>query len=176
MSILLAVLRSNFGSNLLRAGTTAFGTLRNWISASCSSGVVCGTLRSCLEFPNVACLTRSEDEARRCLHFDAPNDGWLAFRATEAEGLRRYVCCPRSVNVNGEMLVENRPPTFIRFTHWCWVRVTDSIQTSVNRSGGDIHSKFRADPSVVPVVVVVVVITIIIIIIIYCSWVVTRWQ
>ena len=41
--------------------------------------------------PNVACLTRSEDEVKLCLHLDAPNDGCLAFRATEAEGLRRYV-------------------------------------------------------------------------------------
>ena len=57
--------------------------------------------------PNVACLTRSEDEVRRCLHLGAPNDDWLAFRAKETEGPRQYVCPPRSAIVTGEMLVEN---------------------------------------------------------------------
>ena len=118
MSILLTILGSNFSSNLLHARTTAFGTLRNEINASCCSGVVCGAMHSCLEFPNVACLTRSEDEARRSLHLGAPNDSCLACRATEAEGLRRYVYRPGSVVVAGEMLVEIRPQIFVRFTVW----------------------------------------------------------
>ena len=71
----------------------------------------------------MACLTRFEDEARRCLHLDASNDGCLGFRTTEVEGLRRCVCPSRSAVVTGEMLVEIRPQTFVRFTQSCWVGV-----------------------------------------------------
>jgi len=164
MSILLAVLRSNFGSNLLHAGTTAFRTLQDWISASCSSGVVCGTLHSC--WSSECGLLNEIWRRSEALSSLGCSEWWLASLQSERNGRAKTVRLPSTFgdcdwwDVGWKLTTNFRQiyPVLLGRRYWY-------------QKWPDIHTKFHADPSVVPVIIIII-----IIIITYCNWVFSRWQ